>query len=139
MNGPAVRYEVGISIQKPLIVWVNGPYQPAPYPDGKIARELGLYDALLPGEKFICDAGYHGPKADKPTGYNTESQKMKARVRARHETINSRFKKFGILRKPFRHDISKHRMVFLAVAKICQIGLMEDEPSFEIDYFDIDD
>jgi hypothetical protein len=30
-------------------------------------------------------------------------------------------------------------MVFLAVAKICQIGLMEDEPSFEIDYFDIDD
>jgi hypothetical protein len=37
MNGPAVRYEVGISIQKPLIVWVNGPYQPAPNPDGKIA------------------------------------------------------------------------------------------------------
>jgi hypothetical protein len=139
INGPAVRYEVGISIQKPLIVWVNGPFQPAPFPDGKIARECGLYDALAPWEKFVCDGGYHGPKADKPTGYNTESQKMKARVRARHESINSRFKKYGILRKHFRHDISKHRMVFFAVANICQIGLMEDEPTFKLAYFEIDD
>jgi hypothetical protein len=118
---------------------VNGPYQPAPFPDGKIARECGLCDALVPGEKFVCDGGYYGPMADKPTGHNNEDQRMKARVRARHETINSRLKKFGVLRKPFRHEISKHRMVFLAVSNLCQIGLMSDEPTFEIEYFDIDE
>jgi hypothetical protein len=30
-------------------------------------------------------------------------------------------------------------MGFFAVANICQIGLMEDEPTFKLAYFEIDD
>ena len=40
-------------------------------------------------------------------------RRAKARARARHETINRRFKKFSVLSKRFRRDRSKHQICFL--------------------------
>ena len=60
VNGPGVRYEIGLGIQVGWIVWVNGPYQPGVYNDDQIARTMGLWEALAPGERFLADSIYTG-------------------------------------------------------------------------------
>ena len=61
---------------------------------------------------------------------------MKSIARARHETLNARFKKFGALRQRFRHDPAKHGLVMGAVANICQLVIEEKSPLFQIQYYD---
>jgi hypothetical protein len=95
-----LRYEVCICIQTGWIVWINGPYPPGFWPDLSISRD-GLNQALDRGEKFLADGTYadsHGWSVT-PTGHNTREQYMKAVLRARHETVNSKFKVFGAFRK----------------------------------------
>jgi hypothetical protein len=58
-NGPAVRYEVGVCIQTGWIVWVNGPFPAADWPDLNIARE-GINHELDPSEKYVADGVYRG-------------------------------------------------------------------------------
>ena len=101
-----VRYEVGIAIQTGDIVWVNGPFPCGAFPDHVIvALPGGLEQSLLPGERYLCDGVYrYRPRATTPTGTHTPLDRMKAEARARHETINGRFKRIGVLRQRFRHD-----------------------------------
>ena len=40
---------------------------------------------------------------------------MAQRVRCRQETVNERFKNWGILNTPYRHNIFKHQAVFGAI------------------------
>ena len=63
---------------------------------------------------------------------------MQQRIRARHETVNKRFKQWGCLQNKFRHDILKHAEVFRAVAVITQIAIETGEPLFEVNYIDDD-
>jgi DDE superfamily endonuclease len=135
-KGPGVRYEVGVCLQTGDIVWTNGPFQCGSYPDGKIATEMGLDAALDRGERYVCDGGYYGPRADKPNGLNNADQYMKQVARSRHETVNARFKQFGVLAQVFRHQPEKHGIVFNAVAIITQLCLMYDQPLFQIYYND---
>jgi len=120
-----LRYEVCICIQTGWIVWINGPYPPGFWPDLSISRD-GLNQALDRGEKFLADGGYadsHGWSFT-PTGYNTREEYMKAVLRARHETVNSKFKVFGAMKQQFRHHRSKHGACFGAIANIVQARLM---------------
>ena len=55
-------------------------------------------------------------------------------ARARHETINGRFKRFNVLSTTFRHKLHKQRSCFLAVATLVQMMLRHDEPVFDINY-----
>jgi len=64
---------------------------------------------------------------------------MKARARARHETVNSRFKLFGALGQRFRHAVERHAIVMGAVANISQIVIEEESPSFQIQYYSMID
>jgi hypothetical protein len=53
LNGPGLRYEIGVSIQKGWIVWAYGPFPAGSYPDLKIAQSrivqfLGQRERLLP-------------------------------------------------------------------------------------------
>ena len=93
---------------------------------------------LLPFEMVEADAGYRGEPAcvsDK-THWLTEEQKdQKDTVRARHETVNRRFKQWNILQAVFRHDISKHECVFHAIAAITQMLLRVDSPLFSIRHY----
>jgi hypothetical protein len=57
MNGPGVRYEIGICIQTGVPVWTNGPYPFGSWPDLRIAPHA-LVDAFDPGEYYIADGGY---------------------------------------------------------------------------------
>jgi hypothetical protein len=51
-----------------------------------------------------------------------ERKRMK-RIRGRHETINRRFKEWGILGKKYRHDEDMHGYVFKCIAVLVQVDI----------------
>jgi hypothetical protein len=59
---------------------------------------------------------------------------MKQDARARHETVNGRFKQFNCLGR-FRHDKELHVYCFHAIAVITQIAITHGEPLYDIDYY----
>jgi len=61
---------------------------------------------------------------------------MKKVARARHETVNGRFKQWGALHQIFRHDRSKHGVVMSAIVYITLIELEEEFLLFPIYYDD---
>lgn len=123
-RGSALRYEVGISIYSGDICWVNGPHRGAKH-DISIFREA-LKGLLDEGEMVEADQGYIG-ESDKiriRDDYTNNGEKRdKQRLRNRHETANRRFKCFGILKQEYRHAITDHNWVFLAVVTIVQLGI----------------
>lgn len=86
------------------------------------------------GKKMIADNGYDGePYLSTPNDLDTEEvAAFKRRARARQETINARIKEFRILSDRFRHDLSKHQMVFEAVCVLVQYNLELERPLFEV-------
>ena len=140
-NAAGLRYEVAICIQTGWIVWVNGPYPPGEWNDLRIAMEELVY--MFEGdERAVADKGYRGHPMyfDTPWRFlDTLSQRVrKALARARHETVNRRFKHWQILKQVFRHDIAKHGTVFFAVANIEQFLLMH-RPTWQVEYYDRED
>lgn len=61
---------------------------------------------------------------------------MQQLVRARHETINGRFKQFSILKQVFRHDKTFHSPVFRAIVNVTQLTMDNESPVFGIYYDD---
>ncbi len=133
-----VRYEVGLCIQTGWIVWVNGPFPCGRYPDLRIAREK-IMSKISPGEKILADGGYRDGQVimETPTGLNNSDQRMKQLARARHETVNCRFKIFSILRKLYRHKLNTHVSVFHSIATITQLAIEAGEPLFQLEYYDL--
>ena len=124
-KGPGVRYEVGVGLQTGWIVWVNGPYPCGAWADLKIARDL-FVQALAPGETYVADGMVH---AEAATGLNAnDDQEMMNLARARHETVNCRLQRFGVLSQVFRHgSTEKHALCFHSIANIIQIELILDK------------
>jgi hypothetical protein len=134
-KGPGLRYEVAVSISSGWIVWTNGPFPCGSYPDLRIARsEGGIQEMMDEGEMYIADAGYRdgGEYALTPDGLNNANSRVFGVIRARHETINGRFKEWRALSCLFRHDLRKHWSVFMAIANITQIELEEEVPPFPL-------
>jgi hypothetical protein len=97
---------------------------------------------LSPGEKVHADLGYLGEpnRIVTPMDVNAgdlvgkETQDIAASVRARHETVNKRFKQFEILKRVFRHDVQHHQPAFGACVVITQIAIERGEPLYQVDY-----
>ena len=134
-HGPALRYEVAISIATGWIVWLMGPFPAGEWPDLRIVREA-LNHELDAGEMYIADGGYYDgfQWAVTPRGYHRYSDRVKALVRARHENINARFKQWRALNDKWRHSPLKHGVMVRAVANVIQLGLETDEPAWQIHY-----
>ena len=66
----------------------------------------------------------------------TDSSSMFTLIRARHETVNGRFKKYNCLKVPWRHDILQHSMCFCAAAVLTQIAIKNEDVLFDVDYID---
>ena len=66
---------------------------------------------------------------------NEHQKRRKQIVRARHETINRRFKEWRVLKEVFRHALEKHGVVFMSVANIVQLSL-EHQPTWQVEYND---
>ena len=121
------------------LVWVEGPY-PAGTPDITIFRN-GLSHHLDPFEHVEADDGYIGEaprqvKCPKSAANPTENLGMQSRVRSRHETLNGRFKCWGILKQIYQHDVAKHSQVFWAIAVIIQLAINDGQALFGVEYSD---
>jgi DDE superfamily endonuclease len=108
-KGPGLRYEIGICIQTGWVVWQNGPYPCGSWNDLRVARD-SLYQFLLPGEKYIADAGYKdgGQFSITPSGLRNRFERMADVARARHENFNARIKAFKVFSSTFRNTREKH-------------------------------
>lgn len=135
-----LRYEVALCIKTGDIVWVNGPYPCGQWNDISIFRD-SLMSHLEPNERVEADDGYRGEHPQRvkcPAGFANpvETECMQQRVRNRHETVNKRFKNWGILKQVYRHDLRKHCDVFRAVAVVTQLCINSGERLFECGYRD---
>jgi hypothetical protein len=144
INGPGVKYEVGVCIITGHIIWINGPF-PASENDGTIMSET-LAPLLCEDEAVEVDGGYSGnPRMKGPTVAKASiERKQKSLVRGRHEIVNSRLKIYNVLNISFRHTgkyderseelLRKHGICFIAIAVITQIGFTTGEAIFDVDY-----
>lgn len=132
-----VRYEVGLCIHTGDIVWFSGPFACGMWPDLKIFRRK-LKSMLLPREMVVADKGYAGDiKTCTPfEAKNDNHKRFMSRARARHETINGRFKNWSCLAQTWRHDRNKHHIAFKAVATITQLEISNGNLPFQVPHFD---
>ncbi len=135
----ALRYEVCLCILTGDIVWINGPY-PGSYHDMTIFRE-SLMSHLGRAERVEADDGYIGEaplhvKCPKSFTNPKETLHMQQRVRNRQETVNKRFKDWGILRQLYRHDIANHGDPFRAIVCFTQLSINHGEKLFSVGYRD---
>jgi uncharacterized protein YpmB len=140
--GSALRYEVAVCILSGVLVWINGPYEPGIWNDLAIFRNA-LLTELDDGERVEADDGYRGEspqyvKCPKSIGNHDASEASAAFVRRRQETINKRFKQWGIMKQVYRGDISKHGHAFRVCAIVTQLAIENGEPLFQVDYEDPD-
>ena len=129
-------------IQTGWIVWVNGPFPCGEWSDLKIALDSVVH--LLTGdERIIADDTYKGHPEyfDIPWKHldNPTQRSRKSICRARHETVNRRFKKWQCMAQRWRHPLHKHGIAFHAVANIEQMLIMETGNVYQVEYFDRDD
>jgi hypothetical protein len=132
-------------------VHINGPFPAGRFSDLKIARErltLLLEASEFEGEMALADGGYQDGWLyfETPTGENNEDQRMKATARARHETINRRFKVWRILNDRYHGNLSKHANIVMAIGNLTQMIIESkgheateeelEEGLFEVEYFD---
>lgn len=127
-GGPGLRYEIAVAIKTGTIVWANGPYPCGLFPDIKIFNDV-LRKKLDSDEKVLADDGYSG---DNFQGHFNGDVILGRKLRARHETVNRRFKQFTILSTTFRHDLSLHSYCFHAVVNMTEIVLQSTNPLFEV-------
>jgi hypothetical protein len=138
-NKAGLTYELGVSVYHNNIVWINGPF-PAGQNDMKVFKKPGGLMSKIPnGCRAIGDEGYRGvpSKVSTRNDYNAvELNRFQNRVRARHETVNSRLKAFGILNQVFRSKgdsrMEKHKSAFEACSVIVQYELENGNPLFKV-------
>lgn len=129
----ALRYEVAVAIKTGFIVHIKGPFRAGTWTDKKIVK-LELHGKLEPGEYYLADGGYtnrNAPVITKLTIPEHERAKMN-KIMARHETINRRFKDWGILGNRFHHDEFHHGSVFNAIAVLTQMEIMVGMHVFDV-------
>jgi hypothetical protein len=123
-SGAALKHEVGISVFSGDVAWMNGPHRGGKN-DMTIFVER-LREMLEEGEMIEADAGHKGHAGfirSRDDHLREEERMEKSELRARHETVNRRFKSWGILKQQFRNDEKKHEFVFCAIALLTQLSI----------------
>ena len=133
-----MRYEIGICISTGWIVHYHGPFPAGEWPDAKIFKRLLRWKLSL-GEKVVADNGYKGLQTFicRPGEGDRQLRLAMSCLRARHESINSRLKKWKILGSMFRHNMEKHHIAFRSVIVIEQLKIQDGPGPFQVpDYSD---
>lgn len=87
---------------------------------------------LRRGEQLIAYGGYQDDECVLFENVAFPEQKLFKMIRARHEIINCRMKKFNVLHQTFRHRISMQGTVFFSVANVIQVSIANHEPMFSV-------
>ena len=84
-------------------------------------------------EKVVADRGYKGdPRVVNPNDFDSDyHKKQMSNIRARHETVNGRIKKWECMSARFRNDRDKHHFVFRAVVVIEQLRIAHGRAPFQ--------
>ena len=84
----------------------------------------------------LADDGYFDQQENFDTNpsENELVNVMKGIALARHETINRRLKRWGVLGQKFRHNLSTHKDIANAVANLVQMEMLYEDPAFEVPY-----
>ena len=133
MNGPGLRYEIGLSLLSNDIVWINGPFCPGDWNDLEIFRH-SLMGRLETGERVEADNIYNAEAPRYvvcPQSCTTkeESLGLMKRVEGRHESLNKHIKNWKCIKGKFdvrgtpQEKIEKHRKLFCACAVVKQIAM----------------
>jgi len=102
---------------------MNGPFPCGVYNDHKIYTEgLGIILKSV-NEKAVADAGYSHYTISKKFKGTHQWKKAKSRLRARQESLNSRFKMFKICDSTFRHPLHMHSDVLRCIVLLTQLNL----------------
>ena len=132
-NGPAVRYEVTVSTYTGYIVWINGPFAAGEWPDARIIKD-SFIGHMCQDELFIADSGYAGIDfcvTQGPWGHVVNKQI--ANIRARHETINRKFKEYKAIGDRSRHSPQQHGLLIRTVANLVQLRLQTSEANWSVE------
>jgi DDE superfamily endonuclease len=140
-NGPAVSYELAISIHgRKSLIWMNGPF-PAGQSDLRIFRKPnGLKENIPEGKRVVADQGYTAEKklSTRNPVDSDELKELKRRAMARHEVFNGHLKKFSILSTRFRctqhgpERLERHKTVFEGIAVLVSYEINDDHPLFDV-------
>jgi DDE superfamily endonuclease len=127
-----VDYEIGLSVFKNQVVWVNGPF-PAGENDISIFKNRGLREMVPEGSWAIAYNGYHGlltnSKIRTSSSLDAEAvRRLKSGAKARHESFNGKLKNFAVVLDRWCHKINKHAIAFKAVCVICQYQMENGSP-----------
>ena len=90
-------------------------------------------------EKVEADDGYRGEPLwislpGELGGGGARQRTAKGLARNRQETINRRFKQWGVLRERYRHDLKMHGTIVRAIATVIQIDMRSGNPPFQVEY-----
>jgi hypothetical protein len=89
---------------------------------------MGLHYKLPRGEWYLADKGYKSEGSPAITfdmlRDEHEKERMK-RIRGRHETINRRFKEWGILGEKYIHEEAMHGSIFSCIAVLVQLDIRQ--------------
>jgi hypothetical protein len=113
-----------LAVKTGWIVFINGPFIAGSWPDLRIARSK-LHHIIPKDEFYLADRGYRAqntPGVTKDDIPEHERPKMNW-LMARHETVNTRFKDWGILKHRFTLAEHRHRYIFYAIAVITQVEI----------------
>jgi hypothetical protein len=96
---------------------------------------------LAPAERVEADDGYLGEAPlhvkCRMSFTNPEiTEAMQAIVRMRQESVNKRFKDWGVLRQRYRHNVAEHGDAFTSVAVLTQLSINSGERLFPVGYRD---
>jgi len=89
---------------------------------------------LLKNERIVADNGYKGSRV--LTRSIVSKVGILKQIRARHESLNRKFKVFRIVGGRFRHSKDLHGVFFMAVANIVQVTLQTDAKLFKVITFE---
>jgi hypothetical protein len=93
---------------------------------------------LDPYKRVVADKGYVGKALQFVKCLNSKTlrkdhKRMTWQVSAWHETINARFKYWGILHEKYRHNINDHGDVVSALSVIIQLTIEHGEPLYNVE------
>ena len=154
-NCAGLKYEICMSIRRPAIVWIRGPF-PASVHDITIFRggkpeqnkEEWNHSALCfrmqdlgVGRFGIGDSGYAGEPElliTKQVGQSSGFKGFLDRVLQREESLHVRMKAHGVLEHRFRHGVDSddkmefHGLCVRAVAVMIQYDYENGRPPFQV-------
>ena len=132
-KGPALDYEIGISLYENKVVWVNYPFKASKH-DITIFRSA-LKAKIPKGKLVIADLGYRGEKKiiAVPNSHDVaEVRDFKGRARARQESFNKKIKNYKVLSEKFRHGVEKQQTCFQACVVLAQCQIENGSPLFDV-------